>query len=77
MSDATTGATCTIGELFENPRTIKVHSLGRDLKLRARQVVDIVCNGTRPVFRIRTRQGFEVRATANHPFRTIEGWQLL
>ena len=33
--------------------------------------------GTRPVFRLHTRLGREVRATANHKFRTLDGWKRL
>ncbi|MFN3763134.1 MAG: replicative DNA helicase, partial [Anaerolineae bacterium] len=33
--------------------------------------------GVAPVFRLRTRLGREIRATANHRFRTIEGWKRL
>jgi replicative DNA helicase len=33
--------------------------------------------GTKPVFRLRTKLGREVRATANHKFRTLSGWKRL
>jgi replicative DNA helicase len=33
--------------------------------------------GTKPVFRIRTRLGREIRATANHKFRTLDDWKRL
>src|SRR5205085_2453388 len=31
--------------------------------------------GRKPVFRMKTRQGRTLRATANHKFLTIEGWR--
>ena len=33
--------------------------------------------GTKQVFKLVTRSGREVRATANHPFRVLEGWRPL
>jgi replicative DNA helicase len=33
--------------------------------------------GTKPVFRLTTRLGKTVRATANHPFFTLDGWTRL
>lgn len=35
------------------------------------------CTGTKPVFRIRTRLGRSIRATANHRFLTPSGWKRL
>lgn len=35
------------------------------------------CTGMKPVFRITTRLGRTIRATANHKFLTIDGWQRL
>ena len=36
-----------------------------------------VDDGLKPVFRVRTRSGREIRTTASHPFLTPEGWQSL
>jgi deoxycytidine triphosphate deaminase len=33
-----------------------------------------LCQGRRPVYRIRTRTGRKIEATANHPFLKLEGW---
>jgi replicative DNA helicase len=33
--------------------------------------------GIKPVFRLRTQLGREIRATANHRFRTLDGWKRL
>ncbi|MGD1992965.1 MAG: replicative DNA helicase [Anaerolineae bacterium] len=33
--------------------------------------------GVKPVYRLRTRLGREVKATANHQFRTLSGWKRL
>jgi replicative DNA helicase len=33
--------------------------------------------GRKPIFRVQTRLGRSIRATANHPFRTVAGWARL
>lgn len=35
------------------------------------------CTGVKPVFRLATRSGRTIRATANHPFLTVQGWKRL
>ncbi len=75
--DARTGERTTIGELFRNRRPFRVHSLGNDGKLRPRRVMDVVWNGRKPVFELRTAQGRMITATGNHPFKTLDGWRNL
>ncbi|CAK8716735.1 DNA-directed DNA polymerase [Candidatus Electronema halotolerans] len=75
--DAETGEQTTLGELHSNPRAFMVHALGEDYKLRPRKVLDVIDNGQKPVFELRTAQGHQITATANHPFRTLDGWTLL
>jgi DNA polymerase-3 subunit alpha len=75
--DAETGEQITIGELHSNPRPCMVYALGEDYKLRPRKVLDVIANGQKPVFELRTAQGHRITATANHPFRTLDGWTLL
>ena len=74
ISDAETGEQTTVEELFRNRRPFTVHALGDDGKLRNRSVTDVMSNGRKPVFRLRTAQGKEIVATGNHPFRTFDGW---
>jgi replicative DNA helicase len=47
------------------------------LKLEASPVSRAFSTGTKPVFRLTTRLGRTVRATANHKFLTVEGWRRL
>jgi replicative DNA helicase len=54
-----------------------VTALGPDLKLHPRRVTAGVSSGRQPVFRLRTRLGRELVATANHPLLTIRGWRPL
>ena len=74
IMNAETGELTTIGELFNNRREFVIHALGEDYKLHPRRVTDVVWNGRRPVFELKTRQGKTIRATSNHPFRTLNGW---
>ena len=46
-------------------------------KMEPRQVTNAFATGCKPVFRLTTRLGRSIRATANHKFLTVEGWQRL
>jgi len=46
-------------------------------KLEASTVSAAFCTGTQRVYRMRTRLGRVIRATANHKFLTINGWKRL
>lgn len=75
--DANTGRVATIEELYRTQATIDTPTLEADGRIRTRSVAAVMANGRKPVFRLVTRTGREVRATANHPFRTFDGWTLL
>ncbi len=47
------------------------------LKLESAPVSRAFCTGTKPVFKMKTRLGREIRATGNHRFLTIQGWKRL
>jgi replicative DNA helicase len=40
-------------------------------------VTNAFCTGVKPVYRLRTKLGREIRATANHKFYTFDGWKRL
>ncbi|RPJ00235.1 MAG: hypothetical protein EHM39_05175 [Chloroflexi bacterium] len=46
-------------------------------KLENGTVSHAFCTGTKPVFRLTTQLGRQIRATANHQFLTIKGWKRL
>ncbi len=46
-------------------------------KLESRPVANAFATGRKPVFRLTTRLGRTIRATANHKFLTIAGWRRL
>ncbi|WP_408638125.1 replicative DNA helicase [Nonomuraea corallina] len=75
---ADTGAEVSLGELLESgARHIPVWSLDERLRLVPRTMTHVFPSGTKEVFRLRLKSGREVKATANHPFLTYEGWRPL
>src|SRR5439155_7751890 len=46
-------------------------------KLERQPVTRAFATGRKPVFRLRTRLGREIRATANHKFLAFDGWRRL
>lgn len=73
--DAETGDYLPIREFVAGRRSRTVGLGG--WKLRPTAVADHIPNGTKPVFELRTRCGLKLKATANHPLRTIDGWVAL
>ncbi len=59
----------------ENGDEAWVTSLGADLQLRPQRVSATARNGRRPVFRLGTKLGRGLTATANHPLLTVRGWK--
>jgi replicative DNA helicase len=43
-------------------------------KLTPQVASNVWCTGRKPVYRLTTRSGRSIRATANHPFRVLGGW---
>ncbi|MDP9181184.1 MAG: replicative DNA helicase [Actinomycetota bacterium] len=75
---ADTGAETTMGELFATgARDVPVWSLDSSLRYVRRHLTHVFSTGTKPVFRLRLASGKTVRATANHPFLTYDGWRPL
>jgi replicative DNA helicase len=75
--DPLTGARRRIDDLvasIEDGEEAIVVSVGPDLKLRPARVSAGLRSGHQPVFRLITRSGRAVEATATHPFLTLEGW---
>ncbi|HET6835751.1 MAG TPA: replicative DNA helicase [Acidimicrobiales bacterium] len=56
---------------------VSVLALTRGGELRPARPQAFVDDGHKPVYRVRTRSGREVRATASHPFLTPGGWRPL
>ena len=75
---ADTGAEVTLGELFAcGARDVPVWSLDDSLRYVRRHLTHVFSTGTKQVFALRLASGKRVRATANHPFLTYDGWRPL
>jgi replicative DNA helicase len=75
--DADTGQRHTVGELASRdswPRLLSLDPTGKLVPVRPAAVIG---KGTNTVFEIRTSTGRRIRATANHPILTPEGWKPL
>jgi replicative DNA helicase len=74
---ADTGTEVTLGELVLSQEQPLVWSLDEHWRFVPRRLQRAFPSGIKPVFRLRLRSGYEVDATANHPFRTVTDWRRL
>ncbi|MGA7096629.1 MAG: replicative DNA helicase [Acidimicrobiia bacterium] len=74
--DPSTGALAMIRDLAESGSGA-VTSLTDDLAFEPRIRTDWIDQGPQQTFKLTTRLGRSIVATANHPFRTLEGWSAL
>lgn len=74
---ADNGQEITLGELVLTQEQPLVWSIDRGGKLVPRRLLRTFPSGVRPVLRLRLASGYELEATANHPFRTADGWRRL
>jgi replicative DNA helicase len=72
---ADTNAEVTIGELMESgERDVPVWALDDRLKLVPRTMTHAFPSGVKDVYELTMASGRKVKATANHPFLTYDGW---
>ncbi|MBE7533644.1 MAG: replicative DNA helicase [Ardenticatenaceae bacterium] len=76
LVDPQTGALTTIETLVQRQQA-NLLTLDHNDKLRPSQASHFIDNGIKPVYRVTTRQGREIKTTLSHPFLTINGWQPL
>src|SRR3712207_5578136 len=75
---ADTGAETTMGELFASGATdVPVWALDDNLRYVRRHLTHVFSTGRKPVLQLTTSSGKTVRATANHPFLTYDGFRPL
>ncbi len=75
---ADTGAETTMGELFESGETdVPVWALDDNLRYVRRHLTHVFSTGRKPVLTMTTSSGKTIRATANHPFLTYDGFRPL
>jgi len=70
---ADTGERIKIKDLV-GKKGIPVYTLDDDWKLKVRKISKAFYSGRKKVYLLKTRSGFEIKASANHPFRKLEGW---
>src|SRR5262249_21040085 len=70
------GSVATIEEIYRRQRA-RLLTLGDDWRLGWAEPSAFVDDGHKPVFRVTTRLGRQVEATAAHPFLTVSGWRPL
>ncbi|MBV9091756.1 MAG: replicative DNA helicase [Mycobacteriaceae bacterium] len=71
---ADNGSEVTFGELLRTGERPLVWSLDERMRMVARPMTNVFPSGHKEVFALRLASGREVDATANHRFRTIDGW---
>jgi replicative DNA helicase len=75
---ADSGAEESLGELLlRGERDIPVWTLDDDLQLVQGTMTHVFPSGVKPVYELRLGSGRRVKASANHPFLTVEGWRPL
>jgi deoxycytidine triphosphate deaminase len=71
--DAETGAYVPITEMCFGKTTLALDGW----RLKPAKISTFIPQGKKEVFELRTRAGLRIRATANHPFRMLNGWRAL
>jgi len=75
---ADTGAEVTLGELLASgERDVPVWSVDRSYRLVQSTMTHAFPSGVKPVFEMRLASGRSIKASANHPFLTYDGWRRL
>jgi replicative DNA helicase len=75
---ADTGAQVSFADLMASgERNIPVWSVSDDLRLVRRTMTHVFPSGVKQTYRMRMASGREIKATANHPFLTLDGWRHL
>jgi replicative DNA helicase len=70
------GSVKTIEEIYTG-RKGHLMTLDEDLKFSWARPSAYIDDGIKPVFRVKTRLGREIKTTLTHPFLTVDGWRKL
>ncbi|MBI2624460.1 replicative DNA helicase [Candidatus Parcubacteria bacterium] len=73
---ADTGALVPIRDLV-GETNIPVYSLDDAWQLQVKNISRVFSSGHKQLFELKTLSGRTIRASANHPFRTLAGWRRL
>lgn len=76
IARADTGEWVTMGELYANQeRDIPVWTLNEDLKIERGNMTHVFSSGVKKIYKLKLRSGREIKASANHPFLSFDGWK--
>jgi replicative DNA helicase len=76
ITRADTGERVPIKDLV-GQTDIPVHSLDENLKIKEMKISKVFSSGKKIIYELKTRSGFKIKASANHPFYKIDDWQRL
>jgi len=74
ITRADTGEQVEIGSLV-GQENIPVLSMNGDLKLEVANISKVFSSGYKQLFELKTASGRTIKASANHPFYTVNGWK--
>jgi len=79
LTDAVSGKRFRIKDLAEkkSEHRFETASVQGDLKITNMPISNVFFSGHKPVFKLSTRSGRSILATANHPFLKVHGWSRL
>jgi len=73
-----TGKQVTLEELHRRgERTLPILTLNERLRLEKGIITNVFESGVKRVYRLTTRSGRRIKASANHPFRALTAWKRL
>lgn len=76
VARADTGEWVTMGELYKTgARDIPVWTVNEDLKIERGNMTHVFSSGVKKVYKLKLRSGREIKASANHPFLSFDGWK--
>ena len=73
ITRADTGERIPIKDLV-GQNNIPVHSLDENWQIKTKRISKIFCSGEKIVYELKLRSGSIIKASANHPFKKIDGW---
>ncbi|MEN3038455.1 MAG: DnaB-like helicase C-terminal domain-containing protein, partial [Candidatus Kryptonium sp.] len=75
--NAETGELIPIKEVAERKLKFKVLTINEHGHVEPKKLLKAFYSGKKLVYLLRTRTGREIKASANHPFYTLDGWKAL
>ena len=75
---ADNGQPVTMKELHDTgEKNIPIWTVTDDLKLAKGHMTHVWCTGIKKTYKLKLRSGREIKASANHPFLSFDGWKRL